>query len=353
MNLANPSTTFFGVDVRQLQQDWVLAIRQAASWPLFRWLMPAFATRLQLPNGESADVVEKPGGSSSVAVQAGKAKFSGFLLPDELVLWHRMELPMLPPEAARSAVELQVRSLSPFNAEDVVWAFQSETAANRSSQTTDLWVGITSRKLVLKHVESKGVGAANLKDIEVWAQMPVGQRLLVLDGFGETLRRRYERKWRAVNIGLLLLLVAMGLAAAVTPTAQLRSRALQADQDYSKLRTLTNPIVHQREVFLRQDLQVKALIVQLESKIDIVQMLPKITKLLPDDTYLHTLKVQDSKFLLNGETPNTAALMALLGGQPGIKDVRSPTAAVKPRGSERETFSIEFTLDAPKATLKP
>ena len=260
---------------------------------------------------------------------------------------------MLPPEAARSAVELQVRSLSPFNAEDVVWAFQSETAANRSSQTTDLWVGITSRKLVLKHVESKGVGAANLKDIEVWAQMPVGQRLLVLDGFGETLRRRYERKWRAVNIGLLLLLVAMGLAAAVTPTAQLRSRALQADQDYSKLRTLTNPIVHQREVFLRQDLQVKALIVQLESKIDIVQMLPKITKLLPDDTYLHTLKVQDSKFLLNGETPNTAALMALLGGQPGIKDVRSPTAAVKPRGSERETFSIEFTLDAPKATLKP
>jgi general secretion pathway protein L len=63
--------------------------------------------------------------------------------------------------------------------------------------------------------------------------------------------------------------------------------------------------------------------------------------------------VQDSKFSLNGETPNTAALMQLLGAQAGVKDVKAPTAAVKPRGSERETFSIEFTLETPGMVRKP
>jgi general secretion pathway protein L len=350
VNQTNPPATFFGMNLGQLRQDWIFAINQAAAWPLFRWLIPSFSTRLQLPGGGSADIVEKPGGASSVAARADKSRFSGFLLPDELVLWHQMPLPMLQPEAAKSAVALQVRSLSPFNADDVVWASQSASAVNSMTET---WIGITSRKLVLKHVEPMGVDATSVKDLEFWVQMPDGKGFLVVNGFGETLRRNHALKWRAVNVGLLALLVAMGLAATITPTVQLRNRALQADQDYSKLRTLTNPIMHQREVFLRQDLQVKALQGQLESKIDIVQMLPKITKLLPDDTYLSSLKVQDSKFLLNGETPNTAALMQLLGGQPGIRDVRAPTAAVKPRGSERETFSIEFTMDAPKAMAKP
>ena len=316
---------------------------------MFRWLTPAYSTRLDRPDGGSVDFVEKLDGSSIVAPSAGKVKFSGFLLPEELVLWHRMKLPMLPREAAKSAVELQVRSLSPFSADDVVWACQSASSVNQTGET---WIGITSRKLVLKYVEPLGVGPVNLKDLEFWAQMPDSKGFLVLDGFGETFRRRYALKWRSVNIGLLALLVAMGLAAAVTPTVQLRNRALQADQDYSRLRAQTNPIVHQREVFLQQELQVKALQGQLVSRIDIVQMLPKITQLLPDDTYLSNLKVQDSKFLLNGETPNTAALMQLLGGQPGIKDVKAPTAAVKPRGSEREIFSIEFTLESQTATLK-
>ena len=350
MNHTNPSATFFGLDLGQLRQDWIFAINQAASWSLFRWLMPTFSTRLQRPEGGSADFVEKRDGSATVAARTGKARFSGFLLPDELVLWHRMQLPKLQPQAAMSAVELQVRSLSPFNADDVVWGCQAVSAVN---QTGDTWIGITSRKLVLKHVESMGGGVTSLKDSEIWAEIPEGKGFLVLDGFGETLRRTYAGKWRNVNIGLLFLLVGMGLTAAATPTLQLRNRALQADQDYARLRTQTNPIVHQRDMFLQQDLQVKALAGQLESKIDIVQMLPRITKLLPDDTYLHTLKVQDSKFLLNGETPNTASLMQLLGGQAGIKDVRAPTAAVKPRGSERETFSIEFTLEAPTANPKP
>jgi general secretion pathway protein L len=338
------------MDLGRLRQDWLFAINQAAAWPLFRWLMPSLTTRLQLPNGDKIDVVEKLDGPPGVAAQAGKVRFSGFLLPEELVLWHRTQLPMLQPEAAKSAVELQVRSLSPFSSGDVVWASRSTSAVGQMSET---WIGITSRKLVLKHVEPLGVGEASLKDFEFWIQMPNGKGFVALDGFGEALRRRHALKWRVVNIGLLVLLFAMGLAAAVTPTAQLRSRALQADREYLSLRTRTNPIVHLRDTFLQQDLQVKALQGQLESKIDIMHMLPKITKFLPDDTYLYTLKVQDSKFLLNGETPNTAALMQLLGGQAGIKDVKAPVAAVKPRGAERETFTIEFTLEAPKATPKP
>jgi general secretion pathway protein L len=350
MSDINSPALFFGMDLSRLRQDWMVAINEIAAWPPFRWLAPDFVTRLKLPNGDTADFVDASRGASKVARQTGKARFAGYLLPNDLVLWHKMQLPKLSPDAVRSAVELQARSVSPFNSDDVVWAYQASNTADQTSETS---VAITSRKLVSKQIESLGANSAGLKDSEVWAQMPDGKDFLVLNGFGENLRKRYAMKWRAVNTGLLALLVAIGVAAAVTPTLQLRNRALQADQEYSKLRALTDPIVHQREMFLRQDLQVKALQSQLESRIDVVQMLPKITKLLPDDTYLSILKVQDSKFSLNGETPNTAALMQLLGAQTGIKDVKAPAAAVKPRGSERETFNIEFTLETPGTVRKP
>ena len=350
MSDINSPALFFGMDLSRLRQDWMIAVNEIAAWPLFRWLAPDFVTCLKLPNGDTADFIDTSRGASKVPRQAAKARFAGYLLPNDLVLWHKMQLPKLSPHAARSAVELQVRSLSPFNADDVVWAYQASNTADQASEAS---VAITSRKLVSKHIESLGASFNGLKDSEVWAQLPDSNDLLVLNGFGENLRRRYAMKWRAVNIGLLALLIAIGLTAAVTPTLQLRNRALQADQEYSKLRALTSPIVHQRELFLLQDLQVKALQSQLESRIDVVHMLPKITKLLPDDTYLSILKVQDSKFSLNGETPNTAALMQLLGAQTGVKDVKAPAAAVKPRGSERETFSIEFTLEAPGMVRKP
>ena len=70
-----------------------------------------------------------------------------------------------------------------------------------------------------------------------------------------------------------------------------------------------------------------------------------LTQALPDDTSLLNLQLQGLKVTMAGQTTNAAALMQHLSAQPGVRDVRAPSAATKPLGVTKESFSIEFMLD--------
>ncbi len=350
MNSSSTQATFFGLNLSQLRQDWSLALTQIGKWPVLSGLSPSFATRVKLPDGGVADLIESTGdvtqtlrtGSKRASSDASRPRFSGFLLPDQLVLWHAMDLPKIDAAATQSAIEIQARNLSPFAPDDVIWASRPPAMPGDK-----VWVAIASRKLIAQHLALVQGELPAPKGFEVWIEAPESQGFWVVEGYGEKTRKELVSRWRAFNYFLLFLLLAIGFAALITPTLQLRNRALQAAQDYAGLQSKTAPIMAQRELFLKQDLQVKALQSQMETKVDLAQLLPKLTKLVPDDTFLSSLKVQGAKVTLAGETPIAATLMQQIGSQPGIKDVRAPSAAIKPRGSEREIFNIEFTLHAP------
>ena len=344
------SVRFFGLNLRQLQHNWSIAISQMTSWAVFRWLQPTYATRLRMANGETIDYVEKTGQSTATNNQAKIVKFAGFVLPENLVLWHSLGLPKLSADAIRSAVELEVRSLSPFLPEDVVWSFTQPIAEQQGSRTN---IVIASRKIISKYIASLPMPPPDPKGFEIWVSIPQRPGFLVLDGFGEQNRQRLTRRWWFVNLSLVFLLAVVGLAAAVSPTAQLRLRATQAAHDYEKLRLLAAPAMQQRELLTQLNQQVKALELELAQTLRPELILMRITKLLPDDSYVTSLQVQGTKILLTGQTANTSALMQQLGSQAGVKDVRAPTAAVKLRGTERETFYIEFTLDPASLIAQP
>jgi len=337
------------MDLREIQRDWARALHQMANWPLLRWLAPVYATRVTDANGAVADYVEKSDRTITAHHQAGKVKFQGLLLPDAMLLWHTMTMPRLGDTAAHAAMSLQARSLSPFQPDDEVWGHTPLKTTQEGVQTQ---LVIASRKIIAKHIASIEA-AQSLQNPELWVQVPDSGSFLVLDGFGEQARRRLVTRWRWANLILALLLGVIGFAAAVTPTAQLRFRAIQAEQDFAKIQALAAPAVHQRELLVKLEEQVKALQTQLLPRIQPELVLLTVTQLLGDDTYITNLQIQDSKIILIGQTSNTAALMQHLGAQANVKNVKSPAAAFKQLGTNRETFNIEFTLDAPSVPPKP
>lgn len=344
------SGKFFGLDLARLSLEWVMAIDQMGKWLVIRWLTPAFVTRVKNADGKTTDFVEKAGKAMQQMHSAKNVKFFGFLLPDEIVLWHSMVLPKLAPDAVRSAIELEVRNLSPFLLGDVVWGYTPLKAALQDSKTL---IVISSRKLITQHIASLQPSHAEQADPEIWVKPPGNQNFVVLNGFGEQKRRRLASRWQALNFCLVFLLAIIGLAAAVTPTAQLRLRTIQATLDYEKLSVEAAPALQQRELLIQLHNQVAVLQGQLKQGLKPELLLLRLTQLLSDDTFVSNLQVQDNKILLTGQTPNTAALMQQLGAQAGVKDVRSPTGAIKQRGADRETFNIEFILDTTSLTAKP
>jgi general secretion pathway protein L len=148
-------------------------------------------------------------------------------------------------------------------------------------------------------------------------------------------------------------------AIALTPTAQLRLRAIEATHAYEVLQQQAAPAQAQREAYLHsveQLTQVRGVLAERAAPLRLLQLL---TETLPDGSFLHSLKTQGLKVTVQGMTPDAAALMQALGRVPGLREVKAPSAAVRNPGASLDSFLIEFQLDpdllsqAPPASVAP
>lgn len=340
--------TFFGVDLRQLGQDWAQALALMAQWPGVRWLTPKYPTRLILPQGGQTTAAEVNGHTHLLA-NSPHTPFHGLILPDDMILWHSLQLPPLQGEALTSALQLEVERLNPFPPQELLWA---HTPTQKSSAKQTLHIAITSRRLVDKHLATPlatppAAGSANRTSTppEIWAQHPKTGLTLVFSGYGETLRHRRTRNARTLNLLLLALLMLACMAAAVTPSLQLRYRVQQAFSDYSQLQQQAGKAVTAREQMTQLHDRVQQLQALAGQRMVPEYVLLLLTRYIPEDTYILVIDIKGNTINLTGITPNATALMQHLGKQPGVTKVTAPNPSRRER--DREAFNIQFNLQAP------
>lgn len=324
--------TLFGLDLTRLGSDVRAAWQGLCSWRGLSWLQPRAAVSM-------VDAQTPPD-----AVR--RASFVALELPEEILLRRQLTLPAMPDEAVNQAVRLDVLGHSPFAADDTVWAHAAQPG---STGLLSVHIVLTSRALVARHIDQAAARLgrpAHMLEVRVLAGQPV-QRL-TLPGYGEARRRAHER-WMARAVwALLTVTLALAGALAVTPTLQLRARALDAADAYAALAKRAGPTLGQREELVRRSTQLQELNALVTESAQPLQVLETLTKALPDDTWIQMLQLQGNKVTLTGQAPNAATLMRELGALPGVRDVKAPSAAIKPQGAPKEVFTIEFTVDGTK-----
>lgn len=355
----------FGLDLRHIGRDARVAWSALQNSGLFSWLTPQPLVRLLQADGGTRLV--RPGAHQAAPPKDGaEVRFAAVELPQDYFLHRQINLPRgLDADQVRAAVALDLQSSSPFPAQELLWGHVIEVTKDGSQGASAV---IASRGQVLAYLlgqedklasllKASGGGSAKHQDrVEVWAFTPSSSQPVVLQGFGEKNRERYVATRRRWGYGLLALVAGLLAAIAVTPTAQSRLRALDAQHQHAELVQRTSSVVQQREALMSSAEKLKTLSTELSARIDPVRVLEMLTTVLPDDTFLHVFKLQGNKVTLTGQTTNASALMQLLGNQPGLRDVRAPTAANRAPGSSKDAYVIEFVLD-PSAfavvTVKP
>ncbi|GAB1390523.1 hypothetical protein MASR1M6_27050 [Rubrivivax sp.] len=146
----------------------------------------------------------------------------------------------------------------------------------------------------------------------------------MLQGFGESARRRLAVRGRRLGGLLLLGALLLALAVLLTPTLQLRLRALQAQQAYDQAQQRLAPVLAQREALAQAQAQQGALHEQMQARVEPLAVLDLLTQAVPDDSFVQRLQLQGDKLTPTGQTPNTAALMNRLSAEPLLRDVRPP-----------------------------
>lgn len=346
MAISNESR-FFGLDLNQLKADILKTWRKAPQWPPLSWLQPEQMLRLVPADGAPTVVWES---GESVAKPGRDPEFWAVELPEHMVLRKTVALPALDPQDCASAAELEVQAISPFAADDLLWGY---TELSRSSKAVKLLVVLASRTqtepylqtCVAQQLQAQTDQTKPLAQPEVWVFAPE-RRPVVFQGFGEQARLGWGRKklwWNVSGVALVLLLAA---AIAATPTAQLRLRAIEAVHAFEGMAAKTTDVVAKRESLIQSADRVAGLSELLAERIDGVKVLSMLTKVLPDDTALQSARIQGSKVTISGLTENASALMQKLSNEEGIKDVRAPSAATRMGGGNKESFTIELSLDA-------
>lgn len=382
----------FGLDLSTLWPDLKTAAAGMWQWPVLAWLTPSEPVCLIQPQGQRVLVRHGHAPKPCKAADLKSVRFYAVELPEDIVLRHRLSLPALPPAALRSALELEVQRLSPFAADATLWTYMyvpakaavaakeaapaatpaaPETAAAAVpvdavpaipaiAATPASWhVAITSRPLVQAHIAlcSEHCPPAALPALEVWMPMPLGKEHsgtthIPVAGFGEAVRRSRQTAGRWINIALLAVVCALVAALAITPTLQLRLRAIDAVERYTALAQEAAPAQHQREVMVQTHNQLQQLVKVAGQPTSVLRILNALTRSIPDDTFLQSIQMDAAdanaaapQVSLVGQTSNAAALMQHLGGQPGVQNVKAPSPAMRPLGAPKETFNIQLTID--------
>ncbi|SFD43078.1 PilN domain-containing protein [Paracidovorax konjaci] len=329
---------FLGVDLRalwrEIRQPWL----RMHDWPALAWLTPAASVRVLHPDGQQTFWLgdERQGGLAGV----GKPPFVAVELPEELVLRRSLALPAMAAVDVANASALEARAISPFVNDDLAWGHRAHWLSSGNVRSD---VVLASRRQIAQYLATRLDGLGDIEP-EVWVLNGEGQPV-VLEGYGESLRYAHALRWRRAGYALLVLIGLLSLAVMITPSLQLRFRALEAAQSYADVAKRTAPVVRQRELLMQSAEKLTLLSELVATRIEPLKVLEKLTQLLPDDTALQSFRLQGSKVTIAGMTSNSSALMQLLGNEAGFKEVRAPSAATRMGNTGKEAFSIEFQLD--------
>lgn len=330
---------FLGIDLRALWLDTRRAWAGVGHWPMLSWLTPE--PQVVLLHADGGQSFWCGGVAHTEPVGRLKASFTALELPDDYVLRRTVALPRIASGDLENAIALQARSMSPFPADDLVWGHVARANAGGGISVE---LVIASRKQVLQYVASQAPRLGAIADYEMWVRAASGLPV-VLRGFGEEARRAHGQRFRRAGYALLALIALLLLAAAVTPTLQLRMRAMQASAAHQTLAQRVAPQVQQREAMMKSIEKLNALSESVADRLEPLRVLDMLTKVLPDDTAVQSFKLQGRKVTLAGITGNASSLMQLLGEQPGLRDVKAPSPATRLGASTKESFVIDFMLD--------
>ena len=326
------------MDLRALWLEFHRPWQDIHQWPVLAWLTPDLPVRLWRADGSETTWLA---GRVVDGLKAKAVRFEAIELPDDILLRRTLVMPAIPQEQIAQAVALEVLNVSPFVLADLVWGYSAQSVVQGGLQID---IVFASRKQATQYIETQKHRIATALEPEVWAFTPVGAPI-VLCGWGEAQRTRHGTMRRRQAYALLLAALCLFAGIVVTPTAQLRLRALDANEAYEAAKQRTTALIGQREAFVRSTDQLQSLHSMLADRADPIRLMEVLTQTLPDDTSLQTLQVQGLKVTINGLTTNAATLMQLLGAQKGIKEVRAPSAATRNPGASAENFIIEFQLE--------
>jgi general secretion pathway protein L len=271
----------------------------------------------------------------------GQARELVLCLPEEQALVQRLRLPMAVEQNLRRVLGYTMDANTPFTAEQVYYDGRV-LARDRAAGMVDVELSVAPRASVdgalaaLKAVgvqpDRVAVGRAGADDCPDVNLLTTGRR------------QRRSRLPRMLNAGLLALALALAAWVVGLPLwEQHRTlRALQAELEVVGREARAAEALRAELARLADD--VAFLGEKRRSTPLVLTILDELTRLVPDDTWVSTMRLRDGTVELNGHSDAAAALIPILDASPLFGNVRFLSPVTRDRFADDERFHLAADL---------
>lgn len=265
--------------------------------------------------------------------RAGSRKADSLLMPESECLWGRDVLPFVPRRALGKAVEEMLWRVSPLPLDQVVAAWSAEPSADGGWAIQ--W-GVCGRNATDRLLAQHGLP----KDAAVFLARQ-GRALLVREQAWLGQVRRQSLLDVVGCIVLILTLIAL-LMPALMPLVLKRQDVVRAVSHVNALVPKAAPLRQKID-----DLRVQADIAEelrqsIRTDLPLASVVDVLSVALPGDAWLDRIEINGGEIRITGLTSNATELLAHLGRQPGLSDVKATAANVRDASLGKERFTFEM-----------
>ena len=262
-------------------------------------------------------------------------------LPPTRAVTQRVRLPLAAEDTLRDVIGFEMDRLTPFSREEV---YYDQRVLGRDAEQQQLEVELTLSPKATVDTFLEQAGRLGLTPERVDVATPEPGKPMGLDLLQREVRRGPGGFARAITLLLLLTAAGLGAATVLIPlerkarlAERLRAEVTAARKDAAAARQLEGELSAQQA----QVLYVHELKLATPTKSAI---LDNVTKVLPDDTWLYQLRVNDDRLEISGYAPNSSSLIQLFEDAAGFAEpkFRAPVTQDPKLGVDR--FSLELKI---------
>tara|TARA_R110001599_G_scaffold353525_1_gene593552 strand:- start:4013 stop:5023 length:1011 start_codon:yes stop_codon:yes gene_type:complete len=326
----------FGYDMRRIGHHWQVA------WAECLWgdRSPVRARLDEVVHVEGGGVQGKF--HAGALVDAGEPTCAAIVLPDSLVLFKTLHLPLAAEDELESVMRLEIMANSPFPAADTAAGW---SLSERGDKGLQVELAIASRSAVMRHLgQHHDVHA--IDEREVWAL--AGVRPIVLRGFAEGARlARYQRRLLRIALllggALLLLLLILALAAGGKYVRLQQYEALAA-----RVESEAAEVTRQRQSLSVANQTILAVNDVLREYPDPHRELARLTALLGDEAYILQYTQRGRDLRLRGRAEDAAGVVQSLTREEAYEEVADQgITAVGSSGVEQFNVNVRLREGGP------
>lgn len=248
-------------------------------------------------------------------------------------LWGQTRLPQMQRQSLNAAVQEALWRQSPLPPEQIVSAWRC--APDPAGGWTVDW-GLCRRSLQdeMRH-------RLSLDGLTPTFLLRNGQALVVRDGASQRCDRRQRVADWAVSVVLILTLLALSTLA-LMPVVIKRQAVVEAMLQVTALEPKASPLRQQLDALRRQTAVSTELRRNIEAVVPSASVVEALSAALPDDSWLDRIDINGDEIRITGMTPNANALIALIGRNAALADVRATAPNVRDTALNKERFAFEM-----------